>query len=374
MSGVRIAGLALSDYRSYETLDISFDGRPVALYGSNGAGKTNLLEALSLFAPGRGLRRATLAELPRTGGAGGWSASLRLADDDDGRRLGVGAEAPSPDKKLCRVDGETVGPGAFAEHLRFLWLTPALDRLFAEGAGDRRRFLDRMTLAHRAGHGAAASAYERAMRERQKLLTEGRFDPAWLDGLEARMAEEGVAVAAARRDMVARLAGRQVAEGAFPRARVEIDGGLEADLASATPAAVEADYRARLARSRRRDAEAGRALDGPHRSDLKVFHTEKNQPAKACSTGEQKALLIGLVLANANALNTAEPLGPPLILLLDELAAHLDEHRRSALFSSIDSLGAQAFATGTDRALFDAWDDRCQRVRVEAGSATPEKG
>ncbi len=374
MSAARLARLSLQDYRSYSAVDIRFDGRPVAFFGPNGAGKTNLLEALSLFAPGRGLRRATLKDLPRTDGVGGWAASLTMADTDGDVRLGVGADAGAPDKKLCRVDGEATGPGAFAERLRFLWLTPALDRLFAEGAGERRRFLDRMTLAHEPAHAGAASAFERAMRERQKLLDDGRADPAWLDGLEARMAEAGVAIAAARRAMVDRLEASSVAEGAFPAAEIEIEGVLERTISGEDRAAVEAGYLERLARARRRDADAGRALEGPHRSDLKVVHAAKGQPAKACSTGEQKALLIGLVLANAKALKIAEPLGPPLVLLLDELAAHLDESRRSALFSAIDSLGVQAFSTGSDRPLFDAWEERCQRVRIEAGAAYPEDG
>jgi len=376
--GARARRLALRDYRSYPSADVVFDGRPAAFHGPNGAGKTNVLEALSLFAPGRGLRRAAVAEAARSDGPGGWALSLAIGDEADVERLGVAAEPSAPGRKVCRIDGETVAPGAFADRLGFLWLTPAQDRLFAEGASERRRFLDRMTLAHAPAHARAASDYERAMRERQRLLDEGVRDPAWLAGLEARMAEAGAVIALRRREMVARLAGHWTAADAFPRALIAIEGGLEADLAPLAGAEAAEFLAARLAGARRRDEAAGRALEGPHRADLAVVHAEKNQPAKLCSTGEQKALLIGLVLANAASLtasavaHSARP--APLFLLLDEVAAHLDERRRSALFSAIDSLGVQAFATGTDRALFDAWGDRCQRFRVDAGAVVPDGG
>ncbi|MEZ5917158.1 MAG: DNA replication/repair protein RecF [Parvularculaceae bacterium] len=300
----RFRRLTLTDFRSYALLEIDLDGRPATFVGPNGAGKTNILEAVSLFGPGRGLRGARLDELPRLDGAGGWAAAARLDVGDDERALGVGATISAVDRRVCRLDGAAAsGPSAFADCLRLIWLTPAQDRLFMEGAGERRRFLDRMTLAHDPAHARVASDYETAMRQRQKLLDERSRDDAWLDALELRMAEAAVALAAARRDMAGALAAASVAEGegAFPAADIALEGALEAALAYAPAAEVEEDYIAELKRRRRADADAGRALSGPHRSDLLVTHRDKQRPARLCSTGEQKALLIGLVLANARA-------------------------------------------------------------------------
>ncbi len=314
----RITRLTVTDFRSYARAEIDFDGRPAAISGANGAGKTNILEAISLLGPGRGVRSARLDELPRIGGAGGWAVSARVNDGEDERRFGVGAAAANPARRICRIDDrDASGPGALAEHLRFLWLTPAQDRLFMEGAGERRRFLDRMTLAHDPAHGRRASAYEQAMRQRQKLLEAGERDDGWLSAVERQMAEAGAAIAAARRAMVARLEAAAVAsdEGVFPTADIALDGELETALASAPRETVEQEFADSLRSKRRRDAEAGRALSGPHRSDLVVTHREKGRPARLCSTGEQKALLIGLVLANARALSLAYPPGPPIFLL-----------------------------------------------------------
>ncbi len=365
----RITRLAVTDFRSYARVEIAFDGRPAAISGPNGAGKTNILEAISLLGPGRGVRGAKLDELPRIGGAGGWAVSARVDDGEDERRFGVGAVASNPSRRICRIDDADAGPGALAEHLRFMWLTPAQDRLFMEGAGDRRRFLDRMTLAHDPAHGKRSNAYEQAMRQRQRLLEEGGRDEGWLSAVETQMAEAGVAIAAARRTMVSRLAAAEVApeESVFPSADIALDGELEAALAGAGRDDVEADFTEALRVKRRRDAEAGRALSGPHRSDLLVTHREKGRAAKLCSTGEQKALLIGLVLANARALSLSDP-NAPLILLLDEIAAHLDENRRAALFSILDDLGFQAFMTGTDKSLFEAWGSRAQHFNVSGGA------
>ncbi|MEQ1931390.1 MAG: DNA replication/repair protein RecF [Parvularculaceae bacterium] len=350
-----------------------FDGRPACLFGPNGAGKTNLLEALSLIGPGKGLRSSMLHELPRIEGAGAWAVSARLACDGDERQLGVGVAADAPDRRQCRIDRVAVsGPGAFSDLVRFLWLTPAQDRLFAEGAGERRRFLDRMAHVRDAAHARAAGDYDHALRQRQKLLNEGSRDDAWLSALEAQMAEAGVAVAAGRRETAGALAAAEIAgeDDVFPSADLVLEGDLEAALDRGPAAEVEEDFMARLKGARRADAEAGRATLGPHRSDLLVSHRKKERPARLCSTGEQKALLIGLVLANARALALTSKFSgtpAPLVLLLDEIAAHLDEARRAALFDILDGLGFQVFMTGTDKSLFDAWGARAQGFAVESG-------
>ncbi len=371
----RLTRLTLTDFRCYGAAEVRFDGRPAAIAGPNGAGKTNLLEALSLIAPGRGLRRARLDELPRQGGAGGWAVSARLCDNDDEKRLGVGAEAGRPDRRVCRIDDASAsGPGAFADHIRFIWLTPAQDRLFMDGAGERRRFLDRLVLAHDPAHAKVSSAYEQAMRQRQRLLDERSRNDEWLGVLERQMAEHGVAMAAARCAMLTRLAVSSVTNGdgatgnAFPAANLALDGAIEGALGAAKPGDVEDDFAGLLGERRRADTEAGRATIGPHRTDLIVEHREKAQAARLCSTGEQKALLIGIVLASAKASLDAAPGDAPLILLLDEIAAHLDEERRAALFDIIDRLGFQAFMTGTDHHLFDAWGPRAQRFEARDGA------
>lgn len=361
--------VTLTDFRSYAALDLNLDGRPVALSGANGAGKTNLLEAISLIGPGRGLRGARLGELARIGGAGRWSVSARFDIDGDERRLGVGGAGEDESRRICRIDGAScAGPSAFSDIVRFLWLTPAQDRLFIDAAGERRRFLDRMTFAHDSAHGAAASGYETAMRQRQRLLDAGSRDDAWLCALEVTMAETGVAIAAARRAMAGALAAAAVAEdaSAFPAADIALEGEIEAALSYAPAAEVEEDFAAALKRGRRADAEAGRALSGPHRSDFLVTHRAKGRPARLCSTGEQKALLIGLVLANARALSMRAG-GAPLVLLLDEIAAHLDEERRAALFDILEELQFQCFMTGTDASLFTAWGRRAQAFDVSDG-------
>ena len=365
----RITRLTLTDFRSYAREEISLDGRPVAIAGDNGAGKTNLLEAISLIGPGRGLRRARLNELPRADGLGGWAVSARVDDGEDERRFGVGAVASNPDRRTCRIDDAAAsGPGAFAAHLRFLWLTPAQDRLFMEGAGERRRFLDRMALAHDPAHGKAASAYEQAMRQRQKLLDERQRDDRWLTALETQMAEAGVAMAASRREVASLLSAAEVADDndVFPAADIALEGEIETALSQENAADVEVEFAEKLRARRGMDADAGRALLGPHRSDLQVFHRAKGHPARLCSTGEQKALLIGLVLANARAL-AAAPGGAPLLLLLDEIAAHLDPDRRASLYQILADLGFQAFMTGTDKSLFSAWGDGAQYFEARDG-------
>ncbi|MGE0408276.1 MAG: DNA replication/repair protein RecF [Amphiplicatus sp.] len=376
--GARFRRLTLTDFRSYARAEIALDGRPVVLSGPNGAGKTNILEAVSLLGPGRGVRSARMDELARIEGPGGWAVAARLDAAGEDIKLGVGARAAAPDRRECRIDESSVsGPSAFSEHVRFLWLTPAQDRLFMDAPGERRRFLDRMSLAHDAAYGRAANDYELAMRQRQRLLDERRGDEAWLSALEAQMAEAGVALAASRRATAGALVAAEIASafpvgGAFPAADIALQGLIETMLASAPAADVEEEFAARLKAGRRADAEAGRALLGPHRSDLLVVHREKGRPARLCSTGEQKALLIGLVLANARALSLGRRFGrtAPLIVLLDEIAAHLDEDRRAALFDILDALGFQAFMTGADQSLFDAWGSRAQSFAVEDGRIT----
>jgi DNA replication and repair protein RecF len=335
---VHLERLSLSDFRSYA--DAALEPGPgfVILTGENGAGKTNLLEAVSLLSPGRGLRGAGLSEMARRGGAGGFAVAARLGGVD----IGTGTSAAAPERRQVRINGAPAAANSISEWLSVLWLTPAMDRLFAEAAGGRRRFLDRLVLALRPDHAGHAARYEAAMRARNKLLAEERPDADWLGALEARMAEHGGAIAEARTETVGALAARlaAAAEGPFARAAIALEGLDNADLASA------------LASGRSRDAAAGRTLTGPHRADLAVTHVGKDQPAALCSTGEQKALLIGLVLAHADLV--AERTGRRPVLLLDEIAAHLDPLRRCALFERLAGAGGQVWMTGTEPSLFDA--------------------
>jgi DNA replication and repair protein RecF len=366
--------LTLTDFRSYGRGEIALDGRPVFLVGPNGAGKTNLLEAVSLLTPGRGLRGASLAEIGRRapGEAVGraWAVAVVLDQDGEPVRVGTGTETPGASRRTVRLEGEPVPPGRLADLTRQVWLTPAQDRLFVEGAGDRRRFFDRLVFAAEPPHAAHASAYEKAQRERMRLLTDGPADPAWLTALEARLAEAGALMAAARARTLSALQAEIDGRGdrPFPQAKLSLTGdwermaaeGLELD-------EIEARLARALAAARERDAAAGRALTGPHRGDLAVTHTEKDRPAAECSTGEQKALILNLILAQAARLSRAESAPVP-ILLLDEVAAHLDRRRRAALFDEITALGLQAFLTGTDEHLFEDLKGRAQGVHVDGSS------
>lgn len=320
-----------------------------------------------MLSAGRGMRRARLGEIARQNGRGGWTVTALLSGALDESQLGVGVEAGSPEKRVVRIDGASApGPATLLEYLSFQWLTPAQDRLFMEGAAERRRFLDRMVLSHDPTHGKSAATYEKAMRQRTKLLEDlPRADQTLLGILERQMAEAGVAMAAARREMTSRLAAGadQLNNAAFPAADLALEGALEEALSVESAGDVEEAYEKRLKDGRWRDAAAGRALEGPHRSDLFVMHREKQQAARLCSTGEQKALLIGLVLANATAI-AANDSRVPLILLLDEVAAHLDAHRRAALFDILHETGMQAFMTGTDADLFEAWGNRAEHLDV----------
>ncbi len=373
VTATALSRLTLTDFRSYARADLALDGRPVFLVGPNGAGKTNLLEAVSLLTPGRGLRGAGLSEVGRRlpGEAQGraWAVSALISAEEEATPLGTGVEQPGASRRVVRIAGEGVPPGRLADHLRQVWLTPAQDRLFLEGAADRRRFFDRLVFAAIPRHAAHAQAYEKAQRERMRLLTdEGQTpDAAWLDALEARLAEAGALMAEARAMTLAALQAEIDGRGErpFPQARLALTGDWEQmALGGAEIADIEARLARALAEARPRDAAAGRALTGPHRGDLAVVHIEKDRPAAECSTGEQKALILNLVLAQAARLARAESQPRP-ILLLDEVAAHLDARRRTALFDEIEALGLQAFLTGTDDHLFAGLEGRAQGFRVD---------
>ncbi len=374
MTRTALSNLALTDFRSYARAELALDGGPVWLFGPNGAGKTNLLEAVSFLAPGRGLRNAAVAEVGRRlpGEARGraWSVSVRLRGVEGDVRLGTGLDGPSGARRVVRVEGEPAPPGRLAEYLRLVWLTPQQDRLFLEGASERRRFFDRLTYAAEPAHAVHAAAYDKAQRERMRLLTEGPADGAWLNALELQLAESGALLAAARARSLAALQSEidDRADRPFPQADLALSGEWEqAARAGEPPDAVAERLGAALERGRARDAGAGRMLTGPHRTDLRVRHREKDRDAAECSTGEQKALILNLVLAQAARLSR-DLAGPNPIVLLDEVAAHLDAERRAALFDEIMALQLQAFLTGTDEALFEGLKGRAQGVRVDAGA------
>ncbi|KUL93797.1 recombinase RecF [Bosea sp. WAO] len=367
-----VARLTLQNFRSYPALDLAIEGRLVALCGENGAGKTNLLEALSLFAPGRGLRRADLADMVRVSGDGGFAVSVGLADD--GARLGIGLEPPDGEgrrTRLARIDGAPASSAtAFSEYLRLVWLTPDLDGLFRGSAGERRRFLDRLVLAVDPAHGTRSNALEKALRSRNRILEESPFERRWLDSVEREIAELGVAVAAARAETVARLsaiiAQNRDESSPFPHAQIRLEGEIDALVESLPALDAEDRYRELLAQMRPRDKAAGRTLAGPQASDLLVRHALKDIPAGQGSTGEQKALLIGLVLAHARLVASMSDL-PPLVLL-DEIAAHLDPRRRAALYAGLGELGCQVWMTGADPALFGDLPPQSQRLLVTPGN------
>jgi len=374
VAGSRIASLSLTDFRSYDRAGLSPLGRTVYLHGPNGAGKTNLLEAISFLAPGRGLRAASAQEVGRRapGEAQGraWAVSVEIERPDGPVRIGTGVDGPGAARRIVRIDGEPAPPGRMADHVRPIWLTPQQDRLFLEAPGDRRRFFDRLTFAAEPAHAEAATAYEKAMRERLRLLEDGGADPAWLLALEAQMARWGALMALARARTLEALQLEIDAreDSPFPQARLELSGEWEAlALEGLAAEAIEPRLAQALQRSRERDAAAGRSLTGPHRGDLLVFHREKDRAAGECSTGEQKALILNLVLAQAARLSRAESEPNP-ILLLDEVAAHLDRFRRAALFDEITALGLQAFLTGTDEALFLDLKGRAVGVHVDNGA------
>jgi DNA replication and repair protein RecF len=380
MTAAFIRRLTLTNFRSYHAAQISLErAGPVVLTGANGAGKTNLIEAISLLAPGRGLRRATMEELAFSEGDGAWAASAELEGMLGLATLGTGIEAPagedSAPPRKCRVDRESVGSAAaFADHLRVVWLTPAMDPLFNGPASERRRFLDRLVLAVDAQHSSRVAALERSLRSRNRLLEDSNSDPHWLDAIEHETAEVAVAVAAARAETVNRLSGALAAartqNSAFPDAEIALEGWMEKLLPHHSAREIEDRYRALLKENRGRDAAAGRTLDGPHLSDLAVTHAGKGIPASDASTGEQKALLIRLVLAHAGLIKEMTGFAP--LLLLDEVVAHLDPVRRAALYDALSVLGAQVWMTGADPVAFGDIVGRAQVFEVRGGAVEPK--
>ncbi|BCG98003.1 DNA replication and repair protein RecF [Mesorhizobium sp. 131-2-5] len=369
-----ISKLTLTNFRNYAALAIDLAPGAVVFSGDNGAGKTNLLEAISFLTPGRGLRRAPYADVAREGGDGGFALHARLDGPDGQVEIGTGISVGEGEGgRRVRINGATARSAEdMLEWLRVVWLTPAMDALFTGPAADRRRFLDRLVLAIDPGHGQRALDYEKAMRSRNRLLTDGSRDDRWFEAIETQMAETGVAIAAARAELVRLLAAmidRLPDTGPFPQADISLSGDLEAEVSSAPAVDVEERFRRALAGGRDRDRAAGRTLEGPHRSDLLVRHRTKAMPAELCSTGEQKALLVGIVLSHARL--TGEMSGMTPILLLDEIAAHLDGGRRAALFSILEELNCQAFMTGTDAALFSSLKGRAQFLTVDHGTVGP---
>ncbi|MQX36912.1 DNA replication/repair protein RecF [Roseospira navarrensis] len=367
--------LTLTDFRCYDWLRLDVEPSSVVLTGPNGAGKTNVLEALSLLTPGRGLRTARLGEITRHGAASGaWAVAATLDTDSGPVTLGSGlvggAEgAGGPDRRVVRVNGETArGQTELGRHVGALWLVPAMDGLFRDGASGRRRFLDRLVQALDPDHAGRCAAHAHALRERSRLLREGRGTSSWLDALEDTLARYGVAIAAARQDLVGRLsAALAEAVGPFPRATMTLDGAVETALARRPALAVEDWLRDSMAATRASDADGGGGTAiGPHRTDLLVRHAGRDLPAAQCSTGEQKAVLIALILAHARVVATARG-GAPL-LLLDEVVAHLDAERRAALAATLAGLGAQAWLTGTDVALFESFAGQAQFLRLADGN------
>jgi DNA replication and repair protein RecF len=381
--GVAVTRLALTNFRNYRAAKLALDPGAVVLTGPNGAGKTNLLEAISLLAPGRGLRGARLGEIDRrpandreiapAAAVRGWAVAATVATRRGAVRIGTGHEAAEGERRVVRIDGEPMrGQAALGEQLGVVWLTPQMDRLFAEGPAVRRRFLDRLVLALDPAHAARVGAYEQALRERARLLRAAvahnrPADPGWLAALEEVMAAQGVAVAAARRDAVRRL-DRACAEaaGPFPQARLALSGSIEAWLDEMPALAAEAAFAVALAGSRREDAVAGGAAIGPHRSDLAVSLAATGAAAEQASTGEQKALLVAIVLAHAGLQRALR--GDPPVLLLDEVAAHLDASRRTALFAALAGLDSQIWLTGTDDTVFAPLRHHARFLSVRDGA------
>ncbi|MGF1592315.1 MAG: DNA replication/repair protein RecF [Kiloniellaceae bacterium] len=383
-TGVWLERLLVTQFRCYAEAELRLDAAPVVLSGPNGAGKTNLLEAVSFLSPGRGLRRARLSEIDRRGLSGEaaesrpWTVAARVRTPNGPRDLGSGRDPAqqegadyspaSRERRLVRIDGASArGQQALAEILSVVWLTPQMDGLFREGAGGRRRFLDRLVYGFDPEHSARCNAYEHALRERARLLKQGAADAAWLAALEESLATRGVAIAAARLAMVERL--QRACDGAagpFPKADLGLEGAVEDWLRAGPALAAEDRLRDGLAARRRQDAETGGAGLGPHRSDLLARHRAKGVAAELCSTGEQKALLIAILLAYARLLTLERGAAP--LLLLDEVAAHLDAARRAALFEEILGLGCQAWLTGTDAATFEGLAGRAQFFAVHEGT------
>ncbi|MBV9567829.1 MAG: DNA replication/repair protein RecF [Hyphomicrobiales bacterium] len=377
MIAPRLTRLRLTDFRSFPDLDAAFEPMLIALCGENGVGKTNLLEAISLLAPGRGLRRAPLAEMARIGGSRTFSIVVDLEGPLGPAVLGTGIEreagSPNP-TRTTRLNGAPAASSSiFSEHLRLVWMTPSLDGLFNGPPGERRRFVDRLVLAIDPGHASRAAALEQALRSRNRLLEDVHPDPVWLDAIEHQIAEFGIAIASARRETVDRLVAlitaRRDDASPFPFAELALIG--ETDALVVEHSALEAEDRIRkaLRDTRPRDRAAGRTLTGPQTSDLQVRHGPKSIEAARASTGEQKALLIGLVLAHAHLVAQMSGMAP--LVLLDEVAAHLDPSRRAALFAMLSALGGQVFMTGADEGLFGELPAGAKLFNVSPGKVIP---
>jgi DNA replication and repair protein RecF len=377
MPSAAIRHLSLTNFRSYHAASFDVANNLVLLVGPNGAGKTNLIEAISLLMPGRGLRRATFEEIAFSEGDGSWAVSAAVEGMLGLATLGTGTEPPADDTapaRKCRIDREPVtSAAAFADHLRVVWLTPAMDQLFSGPASERRRFLDRLVLAVDAEHSSRVNALDRALRSRNRLLEEPRPDLHWLDAIEHETAELGVAVAALRAETVRRLQGALIArkDKTFPSAEIALDGWIERLLPDHPASEIEDRYRAVLRDNRSKDAAAGRTTDGPHLTDLAVVYAPKNIPAADASTGEQKALLIGLVLAHAGLIADMTGFAP--ILLLDEVVAHLDPARRAALYDALARLGAQVWMTGADPVAFADIANRAEIFEISPGRVQPKR-
>lgn len=348
-----ITRLTLNDFRNHGNVTLRPNGRFIVLHGPNGAGKTNIIEAVSLLVPGRGLRRASLGEMARSSGAGGFSISAELNDDS---AIGTGTQGDAPERRKVRINGAPASANSLSEWIAIMWLTPAMDRLFSDGAGNRRRFLDRLVLSLEPAHAAHASRYEKALRQRNRLLGhDDRPDTAWLDAIEREMAMSAAAINAGRNRLVDNLAIvlAEVAEGPFAKPVVGLDARPSED-----PGAIHDLLHA----GRAKDMAARRTLTGPHRTDFIVHHMRSGQPAARCSTGEQKALLLSILLAHAGLV--CQQRGSPPVLLLDEVAAHLDPQRRAALYQRLSDTGCQVWMTGTEASLFDAIGDEAQYIAV----------
>ncbi|OKL44529.1 DNA replication/repair protein RecF [Pseudovibrio exalbescens] len=362
---VTLTRLALTDFRNYASATIPLSSQMVAFVGDNGAGKTNILEAISFLTAGRGLRRSALSDIGRAVASGSWAVNARIEGVYGETRLGTGYTAGETGRRV-RIDGEDArSSDMLLDYIRVLWLVPSMDGLFTGPGSDRRRFLDRLVLSLNPSHGRMVANYEKALRQRNRLLAEGGM-PSFLDALEAQVAELGTAVTISRRETVSLLAATiedQAGLGLpFPKALIQLEGGFETLTEGMNSTDTEDAFRTLLSDGRYRDRAAGRTLEGPHRSDLVVHHAEKELPAALASTGEQKALLIGLVLAHASLTSAVSGMAP--VLLLDEVAAHLDPARRAALFARLEAIGGQVFMTGTDAALFEDLPSGAERFQV----------
>ena len=376
MASTHISRLTLTNFRNYQSLSLALQPGAVVFTGDNGAGKTNLLEAISFLTPGRGLRRAPYGDVAREGSAGGFTVHARIEGEFGDVEIGTGttgSEVSGEGGRRVRINGANArSADEMLDWVRVVWLTPAMDTLFTGPAGDRRRFLDRLVLAIDPSHGQRALDYEKAMRGRNRLLAEESRDRHWFEAIETQMAETGVAIAAARAEMVRLLAAmieKLPATGPFPQADLALSGTLESQIGQLPAVEIEETFRRALAEGRDRDRAAGRTLEGPHRSDLIVRHRPKAMPAELCSTGEQKALLVGIVVSHARL--CGEMSGTVPIMLLDEIAAHLDAGRRAALFAILEELGCQAFMTGTEPSLFSSLRGKAQFLTVDHGSVRP---